>query len=220
MRTVAILPMKSFETAKQRLAPAIGAGHRRALVEAMFSDSLVALRRTTAIERIFVVTSDATAARIASDDGVTVVEDTGSTHSEAAALGIARAIEVGAERALLVPGDCPLLDPAELEALLAHPVSARSVVIVPDRHGAGTNALLLTPPGALTPAFGDGSRNRHAELAVAQGSTPEVLPVASLGLDIDTPDDLLELRSAFETTRGRAAHTRGMLTQMSRSGNV
>ena len=62
----------------------------------------------------------------------------------------------GVERVLLVPGDCPLLDPAELDELLARPPEPPSALIVPDRHGTGTNALLLTPPDALTPSFGPG----------------------------------------------------------------
>ncbi len=36
------------------------------------------------------------------------------------------------------------------------------MTIVPDRHGTGTNALLLAPPQAIAPAFGPGSCERHA----------------------------------------------------------
>ena len=217
MNTVAILPAKAFDTAKERLSPAFQMGNRSALVEAMFADSLVAIRRASGIDRIIVVTADRIAARIAAGNGADVIQDTSHNHSEAAELGIARALEIGARRALVVPGDCPMLDPAELEGLLAHPVAGRSAVIVPDRHGEGTNALLLTPPNAHTPAFGEGSRQRHIDLATAQGSSPQVVAVPSLGLDIDTPEDLEELLERFRTTRGGAAHTRGMLSQLMRS---
>jgi 2-phospho-L-lactate guanylyltransferase len=217
MSTVAIIPVKRFEDAKQRLAPSVQLGNRRALVESMFSDAMLALRRVPSIDQIFVVTSDPVASQIAAGHDTIVVEDTASSHSEAAQLGIVRALATGAARALLVPGDCPLIDPAELEQLIARPVPERSVLIVPDRHGDGTNALLLTPPDAMTPAFGEGSRKRHTELAIAQGATPEVVGVPSLALDIDTPEDLDELLEMFATTRGRAAHTRGMLSQLTRS---
>ena len=79
--------------------------------------------------------------------------------SAAVLLGIAAAV---ADRVLLVPGDCPSLDPGEVSALLAR---TEPVVIVPDRHGQGTNALLLTPPDVMAPAFGEGSFARHAALA-------------------------------------------------------
>jgi 2-phospho-L-lactate guanylyltransferase len=218
MSTVAaILPAKQFETAKQRLAPQVQLGSRRALVESMFSDAILALRRVAAIDQIFVVTSDAVASQIAAGHNTIVVEDTASSHSEAAQLGITRALEMGAARALLVPGDCPLLDPAELEQLIARPVPERSVLIVPDRHGEGTNALLLTPADVMPPSFGEGSRQRHTDLASTHGATPEVVPLPSLALDIDTPEDLEALLEMFATTRGRAAHTRGMLSQLTRS---
>jgi 2-phospho-L-lactate/phosphoenolpyruvate guanylyltransferase len=217
MTTVAIIPAKRFEDAKQRLAPSVQLGHRRALVESMFADALLAVSRVPSIDRIIVITSDPIASRIAAGHDAIVLDDTAHSHSEAAQLGIARAGALGAERALLVPGDCPLIDPADLEALIGRPVPPRSVLIVPDRHGEGTNALLLTPPDAMTPAFGEGSRQRHIEFATAQGATPEVVDVASLELDIDTPEDLEVLTERFATTRGRAAHTRGMLSQLTRS---
>ncbi len=117
-----------------------------------------------------------------------------------------------------MPGDCPLLDADQIDELIAYPVTEPSALIIPDRHGTGTNGLLLTPPGALTPSFGEGSCARHFELALSQGTTPEVVSVQSLALDIDTPDDLDTLRAVFRSTHGGAAYTRGMLNRMMRIG--
>ena len=82
---------------------------------------------------------------------------------------------------LLVPGDCPLLDARELDELLVHPAGQRSALIVPDRHGTGTNALLLTPPDALAPSFGPDSCQRHMADADAAGVPAEVVEVAVAG---------------------------------------
>jgi 2-phospho-L-lactate guanylyltransferase len=217
MSVVAILPIKTFADAKQRLAVELSPGPRRALAEAMFSDVLIALRRARSIDNIVVVSADHGAQRIAGGHGAEVLEDATPGHSAAAVVGIVHALETNIERVLLVPGDCPLLDPKELDALVARPVPARSALIVPDRHGTGTNALLLTPPAALKPAFGPDSCRRHVEAAQAEGSTPEVVDVPSLALDVDTPDDLAALRAALERSHGGAAHTRGMLNQLTRS---
>lgn len=217
MSVHAILPVKGFTEAKQRLAPELTAGPRRALVEAMFSDVITALRRATRIEVILVVTSDRTAERIAAGHGADVIEDLGRGHSEAAMLGVNHAIEAGADRVLLVAGDCPLIDPGQLDALVTRAAGPRSALIVPDRHGTGTNALLLTPPDSLTPAFGPDSCDRHHQLALAQETEPDVVSVPSLGLDIDTPEDLAVLQETLAATRGGAAHTRGMLSQLMRS---
>ena len=217
MRTLAILPIKSFDEAKQRLRETLEPAPRRALVEAMYSDVLVALGRSQMIDRLVVVSGDHGAQRIAGGYGAEVLEDEHQGHNAAAAQGIARAVELGAERVLLIPGDCPLLAAAELDGLLSRPFAARSAVIVPDRHGTGTNALLLTPPEALTPAFGPGSRARHEALGHARDLDVSVAELPSLALDVDTPEDLLEVGAALAARHGGAAHTRGMLAQRLRT---
>src|SRR5207302_7322924 len=83
--------------------------------------------------------------------------------------------------------------------------SALSMLIVPDRHGTGTNALLLTPPDALAPSFGPGSCERHARQARAAGVAAEVVEVPSLATDIDTPEDLEADR---KSTRLNSSHVK------------
>ena len=197
MRTLAILPIKSFSQAKQRLRHELSDADRRALVDAMFSDVLVALRRVAALEQIIVVSGDRVAQRIAEGYGAIVVEDDERGHNWAATQGIEAALEDGIERVLLVPGDCPLLDPKELEELLVHAAGERSALIVPDRHGTGTNALLLAPPDVLAPSFGPDSCRRHMADAGAAGVPAEVVDVRCLALDVDTPDDLEALQQTW-----------------------
>jgi 2-phospho-L-lactate/phosphoenolpyruvate guanylyltransferase len=217
MPTLAILPVKSFAAAKQRLRDELAAGPRRALAEAMFADVLVALCRAESVDEILVVTDDHGAQRIADGHGASVLDEQERGHNAAAATGIRAALGRGLDRALLVPGDCPLLDPSELDELIARPARPRSALIVPDRHGTGTNALVLTPPDSLRPAFGPGSCERHVSNAQAAGVVAELVEVASLALDVDTPDDLEALQATLATLHGRAAHTRGMLSQLLRS---
>ena len=143
MRTVAILPVKSFGRAKQRLGDAVP--DKPALAAAMVADVLEALARVPELDELIVVTAETAAADTAREAGARVIHDPlESGQSAAAALGLAAATD--AHRALLVPGDCPALDPSEVSALLAPASVTPTVVIVPDRHGQGTNALLLTPP--------------------------------------------------------------------------
>jgi 2-phospho-L-lactate/phosphoenolpyruvate guanylyltransferase len=202
MRTVAILPVKSFGRAKQRLGDAVP--DKPALAAAMVADVLEALMRVPELDELIVVTAEHAAADAAAAAGARVVHDPAEAgQSAAAALGIAAA---GADRALLVPGDCPALDPAEVSALLAH---VAPVVIVPDRHGHGTNALLLTPPDVMEPAFGEGSFARHAARARAAGAAVRVADLPSLALDIDTPEDLAALLAG----RADAPRTRALLEE-------
>jgi 2-phospho-L-lactate guanylyltransferase len=217
MPALAILPIKSFEEAKRRLRHHLGPGERHALAEAMFADVLIALRRSSAVQGVIVVSADHVAQQIAAGYGASVVEDLNRGHNPAASLGINAAVRTGAERVLLVPGDCPALDPIELNGLIERPAPPRSVLIVPDRHGTGTNALLLTPPDALAPSFGPDSRKRHHDEAAAANLEVEVVEVSSLALDVDTPEDLDALQDRLENSHGGAARTRGMLNQLMRS---
>ena len=91
------------------------------------------------------------------------------------------------------------------------------VVIVPDRHGTGTNALLLTPPDVIEPSFGDDSRARHERLAQEAGATVRVAEIASLMLDVDTPEDLDALAEALaDSPRATAVYTRDALSRVRR----
>jgi 2-phospho-L-lactate guanylyltransferase len=208
--------VKSFDAAKQRLAHMLGTGSRKALAQAMFADVLTTLRHVPGLDGIAVVTADRAAESAAIAQGVVVLHDSAQAGQSAAALvGIRHALESGYDRVLLVPGDTPLIQPGELAALIAGPPA---LVVVPDRHGSGTNALVLSPPDAIEPSFGPDSFARHMAAAEAAGIPHRAAQIAGLALDVDTPDDLSELAAALDGRRGDAPFTRGTLTQLTRAG--
>jgi 2-phospho-L-lactate/phosphoenolpyruvate guanylyltransferase len=219
MRTAAILPVKRFPLAKQRLGESVANSLRAELARAMVGDVLSALRQCTAIETTIVVTSESSVARTARYIGAIVVEDSAEeSQSAAVTLGLARARSEGIDRALCVPGDCPTLDPRELDALLATPLGgavAPEIAIVPDRHGSGTNGLLLSPPNAIPPSFGPDSRARHERLAEEAGIPWRIEQPTSLLLDIDTGADLDVLRERLAGECVRAPRTRAVLSRTS-----
>ena len=204
MRTAVILPVKRFERAKARLAPGLPDALRGELARAMVSDVLAALAGCEAIERTVVVSGERSLPKEALG-GAAVLEDEDELgQSAAVAAGIEHALAQGAERVLCIPGDCPALDATELDALLARTRDGErveaEVVIVPDRHGTGTNGLLLSPPRAIAPSFGPGSCERHIGLARRAGVRHRLARVPSLQLDIDTASDLEALVAALEAS--------------------
>jgi 2-phospho-L-lactate guanylyltransferase len=215
MRTAAVLPVKRFARAKQRLGASVDDELRLALASAMAGDVMLALAETEAIERTIVVTEEGSVRTAAQELSAIVVDDPAERgQSAAASLGVRRALAEGMERVLCVPGDCPALDPGELQALLLGPPpgSGRDcVVIVPDRHGTGTNGLLLSPPAVIAPSFGPGSCERHRALAAAAGVECRLEHPGSLLLDIDTGADLQALRERLAGRPGRARRTRAVL---------
>ena len=219
MRTAAILPVKRFDRAKSRLGASVAETLRDRLARAMVADVLEALARTAAIECTYVVSREPGVAQAAGEHGALLVADEAEQgQSAAVTLGVRRAQADGIERVLCIPGDCPALDPRELEALLAQapPADAAGgaqVVIVPDRHGSGTNGLLLCPPDAIEPSFGPDSCERHSALALAAGASWRVERTQSLLLDVDTGADLAALRERLGTDGARATRTRKVLGQ-------
>jgi 2-phospho-L-lactate guanylyltransferase len=177
VKATAVLPVKRFGAAKRRLATGIDDARREALVDAMLEDVLEAIGEARTIERTIVVSDEPRAAE-----------------------------ELGAECVVLLPGDCPLLEPRELDRLLTG-VPASYVAIVPDRHRTGTNALVLAPPNAIPPAFGEGSCARHVAAAREAGVPYGVEEVASLALDLDTPADVVAITRELEDGANRARRT-------------
>ena len=207
MRATAVLPVKRFAAAKQRLAIGLDEERRRGLVAAMLEDSLEAIGEARSIERTIVVSGEPRAQEAAGAAGCEVVPDPDDEgHVTAALAGIARAEADGADCVVLLPGDCPLLDPRELDRLLTG-LPASYVAIVPDRHGTGTNALVLRPPEAIRPAFGEGSCVRHVAAAREAGVPFAVEELPSLALDLDTPGDVVALTRALAERPGRARRT-------------
>ncbi|MEA2201732.1 MAG: 2-phospho-L-lactate/phosphoenolpyruvate guanylyltransferase [Solirubrobacteraceae bacterium] len=219
-----MLPVKRFDRAKQRLGASVDDALRTALARAMVADVLRALAEAESIERTIVVTREPAVAAAAREQGAIAIDDQAESGQPAAVtLGVRRALAEGFERVLCVPGDCPALDAGELDALLRAAPSGASergepeVVILPDRHGTGTNGLLLAPPDAIPPAFGPGSCERHRELALAAGISCRVQQLPSLLLDVDTGADLAALRERLSGHGARASHTRAVLGQPERT---
>jgi 2-phospho-L-lactate guanylyltransferase len=220
MRATAIIPVKRFGHAKQRLLDALDRPQRAAVIKAMLADVLTAVDAVETIERTIVVTGEGRAERLAlaharrSRTPLEVLEDPADAgHSRAATLGIIRALHHGAECAVLLPADCPLLDPSELDAALAR-MRPGGVVVVPDRHGTGTNALLLWPADAIGPAFGEGSAERHRDRGERAGYRVAIEELPSLAVDLDTPDDLTVLAAELAGHAERAPATAAELARL------
>ncbi|MFP5307832.1 MAG: 2-phospho-L-lactate guanylyltransferase [Gammaproteobacteria bacterium] len=193
----AVVPLKSPERAKMRLAGVLSAAQRRELLFELAQRVIRALQATRGIEHTAIVTACTEVAAFARRLGVqSILQDT-ETGTAAAFAAAVDALQPRQLRGLLMlAGDLPLVSAAALERVIAAAGSSPGAVIVPDRHGAGTNALLCTPPQALAPCFGADSFRRHCAAAAASGLRLRVLDIPELALDLDDADDLAVLQRA------------------------
>ena len=191
----AVLPIKDFRQAKQRLAGFLSAVERRLLAEAMAEDVLETLSQVSELSEIIVVTRDERAFELAARHGARVLAEPSNDGQSAAVERAAAALgRAGVESLLQVPGDVPGASADEIAAVLAAhgraSDGAPAVTLVPSYDRRGTNCVLCSPPDALPFAFGHDSFGPHCEAARAQGIAPRIIALPGLGLDIDTPDDL------------------------------
>ncbi len=197
--TAVVIPVRSFEDAKSRLGAVLDPEERRDLVERLLRRTVAAALATDGVSDVVVVSPD--------PDVLAVAEAAGGRPITQRSRGLNPALQeargaIDADRLLVLPADLPGVSAAALETILAAGDAAGtpSVVLAPDRHGRGTNALLLDPPDVIDPAFGVSSRSGHAWLASSADAAFVEVPEV-LALDVDTPDDLLLAEAEAATDR-------------------
>ena len=210
--TVAVVPFKDLDAAKERLSGRLDPRGRRALVMAMLEDVLGALSRTPGLSGIMVVTREHEIMERATPFGAEILEEPANEGHTAAVARAVRELEARRVSAMLcVSGDLPAARGEDLAAVLAASGPAPSAVLVPSRSGLGTNVALVSPPAALPLRFGEPSFPAHLSRARELGLRTEVVELAGLALDLDTPDDLdffMQEPSATATYRWLRAHLR------------
>jgi 2-phospho-L-lactate/phosphoenolpyruvate guanylyltransferase len=216
MRVSALIPVKGFRNAKQRLSPLLDVAQRELLAEVMFREVLNQILRARGLAETFVVTGDGRVAEIAFSLGAQVIREA-AEKGETEAVDFAR-LELkksGREAVLIVPGDLPLVRSTDIETVLEQiPNGACSPfsLLVPSHDRMGTNALLLAPPDVIQLRFGYDSFSYHSSQVAAQGLPLRVLENASIALDIDEPKDLDQFLSVGFEDSETDRLIRGILT--------
>jgi 2-phospho-L-lactate/phosphoenolpyruvate guanylyltransferase len=196
MTTWVIVLIKDFDSAKQRLRPALGTKSRRALAR---RNALLAVRAATAGDHVLVVAGGEEVSEVAAAWGADVLlEPREEGQNVAAERGLARAIAQGAEAVLLLSSDLPLVTHDAVRELLrtAGRLKPPVAVAVPAIGRGGTNALYLRPPDAIGMHFGDDSLPKFRDEAEAKGVEFVIHHSDSIALDLDEPSDLERLSRA------------------------
>jgi 2-phospho-L-lactate guanylyltransferase len=189
-----LIPVKDLSRAKQRLAALMTQEERTRLAWALLENTFAAAARVSNVDRIAVVTLYAPALELAEKYDLEVIRETAQISESASVdFGSREATKRGAEAVLRLPLDLPLITTEDIETILAHDSAAPSCVIVPSRDGTGTNAILRRPPDLFPSHFGAHSLPKHLAEAEKAGAQCQVIELPRIALDIDEPEDLVEL---------------------------
>ena len=191
----AIVPVKPLRRGKSRLAGTLTEDERTELNQSLLKHTIETLSGLKEIEQVLVVSRDPHALTIARNHGARTVLEDGQPQLNTALKRATVVAQVYATRGVLVlPADLPLISPDDIRELVNRAVDPPVVVIAPDRHQKGTNALLISPAGLIEYDFGENSFQRHCERVKKAGARLEIVNLPSLGLDLDLPEDLELIR--------------------------
>jgi 2-phospho-L-lactate guanylyltransferase len=208
--TIALIPVKRLEESKSRLLPELADAARQALTLAMLEDLIEALTRAACIDRIAVTTPDPLVARRAEAAGAEVLLRPEPGLNAALEDAAERLAPAPAQALLVVLGDVAGALPEDFRRLVDAAGDEKiGVWLAPSADG-GTSALLLRPARAIRFRFGPASAERHRDAAREAGIAYHELPLPSLAIDLDQPEDL----SAFLATSGGGARTRALLESL------
>ncbi|MBA59736.1 MAG: 2-phospho-L-lactate guanylyltransferase [Gammaproteobacteria bacterium] len=205
IQVAALMPIRNFGDAKNRLSGVLDQKERSLLFSAMVEDVLATLQGCAKVDSIVVVTNDLEAGALAQDYGATVIPEPERPGLIRAVSEAARQLtEAGVEVMLFLPGDVPLVGIEELEVVLEGFGQSEKpeLVIVPAKDMGGTNCMAISPPSAIDFKFGEDSYKKHLDSARSMEIEPQTLRLPGIGLDIDTPADLMQLLDIYEKEMG------------------
>lgn len=196
----AIVPVKPLKRGKSRLAGVLNQEERTELNRNLLSHTLKTLESMKDIERVLVISRDPAALALAREYGAQTVQEKGAPQLN---IALARATVIVKEYTtrgvLIVPADLPLITPEDVQIMLDRAVDPPVVVVAPDRHRHGTNALLICPVGIIEYDFGTDSFERHCDMAEQVGARLEIVDLPSIALDVDLPEDLDYVKNELES---------------------
>jgi 2-phospho-L-lactate guanylyltransferase len=218
-----LLPVKDLKNAKKRLAGVLSPEERCGLAQAMLADTVRAISRVRNADKIFVITSYPPAIELSRENGWEVLQETKQISESVSVDAASRAcLELGIQGLLRIPLDLPLMQPGDIDDLLAVECSTPSLVIVPSRDGTGTNAILRTPPVLFPSQFGDGSFAKHLDSARSAGAHIIVRRNPRLEMDVDDESDLRALlqHDLSGTETGKWLRDSGVGTRFIQAGGA
>ncbi len=203
MDTWAIIPVKSLQASKKRLAHILTAAERADLIHHFLQHTLSILEQTTAVQQTLVISSDPLVLNLAWQYRAWTLAEKVSTAEPSQSLNAAISqatawvTEQGATNILILPVDLPFMQIDDIERMVTAVqrtqqngwVQSAGVAICPDKAGQGTNALFISPPNNFRFCYGPGSFQKHLAEAAHHNLSVQIVTAPNLQFDLDTETD-------------------------------
>jgi len=188
LKTVAIIPVKSFTKAKTRLS--ISSEKTVDICKIMLNEVLQTISSTNKIDNTIIVSRDESAFDIGKKFNVIqVFDESESGVNNAISLADDYISDSEFDTSVILPQDIPFFNTVDLDNLFSF-FQKNSVIIVPSRHFNGTNALLRNPAKIMTTRYDEGTYKSHLDQAKSSNIDLSLLLIRRLMLDIDAKDDI------------------------------
>lgn len=194
MITWAILPVKRYSVGKSRLQHLFSEAELAELNRQLFESTFTKLKEIPGIDKILVVSREEHALQWSRNHGGTaLLEDDPSTLNAAITKAQRYVCDAGGGRIMVLPSDLPLMTLKDLYTLICLAEGKRQLVIIPDHHQSGTNALIMSDPDLIRPRFGSGSFRKHTKQAMEKNAELVVYLNENIQWDLDTSLELYRI---------------------------
>jgi len=190
MSTLAILPVKSLEMCKSRLASLLSLEEREAFALYLLRRTIKTLQVSSHIDEVVVVSRDNDVRFIAELKHIHFLRENGDDLNEALEQATRWAVERDFPEILILPVDIPFLSTKDIDFIVALGRKKQQVIVIsPDREMLGTNALFVKPPGVLNYQFGINSFQCHLQKCRERQMDIEVYESKDISFDVDSVSD-------------------------------
>ena len=210
----AVIPVKGLSESKTRLSNFLG-DNRRALVEALLQDVLASVVRSGAFGSVSVISPDEELRSLVIQSHASFIKQTGSGLNAAIQQAYRAAARERVSSLTTVLADLPLVRHDDFREIVRLGAGNPRVVIAPSRKG-GTNVMLTLPPGVVHPSYGRWSYSKHLRQAQRMEVNTYSISNCRLSLDIDTVEDILELKRRDPEQRSASGKVVRHLTNLPR----
>jgi len=187
----AVVPVKPIRRGKSRLAGVLSEKERTDLNTFLFEHTMQVLVGVERIDQILVISRDPLVLSLARQYKTrTLQEDSNSNLNLALKLASRMAQAYETREMLIIPADLPLITTDEIDQFLGLAGNPPELIIAPDRHMSGTNALYVNPIGNIEYHYGPDSYHHHLNEAKTLGYAVKTRITPLLGFDLDFPEDL------------------------------